>query len=410
MGRHQRAEAAGLLSFLFCAIAGGIGMLAYLEYASAFWQLSQRRFMASSALVAICGVISFIVGYVHRIRSVSLKGSWFISFRRAVEILALSTVYASTLFLTSFMLLSLINSLMGSATFTTYIPSLTAAFAGVGGYVTFIQAELMDAKTLASLLPFFVISGVGTASTTTTDPYWFNNNFSQLGDRTTFAARMFNSTLILGGTCIIIISYFAISELVATYRVYNPKDGQQDIRQLHLSYHVPAFNVRIALLSALLTLSGIAFIGIGVFRYTPHPILHNVFARGMPCVMFVMLIALPWLAPQLSKSLYVISDLAIAVCAGAGVLWLQGKTTLTNVEALACMLFLGWFIVFSRQIASIEDDRIQTQLLKAQTMTPDKLEAVIRDEEQIELDAIMNMGGQESLQANLSDLTNKKLS
>lgn len=56
---------------------------------------------------------------------------------------------------------------------------------------------MMNAKTIASLLPFFVISGVVTAGMTTDDPYWYHNNFSQLGDRTTFAARMFNSTLIL---------------------------------------------------------------------------------------------------------------------------------------------------------------------------------------------------------------------
>ena len=77
--------------------------------------------------------------------------------------------------------------------------------------MTFVQAEMMNAKTLASLLPFFVISGVCTAGLTTDDPYWYHNNFSQLGDRTTFAARMFNSTLMLAGTCIIIVSYFAIS-------------------------------------------------------------------------------------------------------------------------------------------------------------------------------------------------------
>ncbi|WP_231129299.1 ABC transporter permease [Bifidobacterium choloepi] len=384
MGRHQRAEAVGLLSFLFCAIIGGVGMLLYLDYASAFWQLSQRRFMGASALVAGCGVASFIVGYLHRIRSLALRGRWYVSLRRAFEILALSVVYASTLFLTSFMIITLVNSLMGTAMFQTYIPSVTAAIAGIAGYITFIQAELMDAKTLASLLPFFIVSGVGTAATTTTDPNWFNNNFSQLGDRTTFAASMFNSTLILGGLCIIIISYFALSELVATYRVYGPRtaagtnrtEGEQDgDRQGNVAGNdsrgrsdardISHFKTRMALTAVLLTLSGICFIGIGTFRYTPHPFMHNVFARGMPCVMLVMLLGLPWLVPQLSKSLYVISDLALAVCGVAGLMWLEGANTLTNVEALSGMLFLGWFIVFSRQIASIEDDRIQNQLLRA---------------------------------------------
>lgn len=96
----------------------------------------------------------------------------------------------------------------------------------------------------------------------------------------------------------------------------------------------------------MLTLAGIAFIGIGMFRYTPHPILHNVFARGLPCLMSVLMIALPWLAPQLSKVVYVISDLAIVIGALAGFQWLAGRNTLTNVEALAGMMFLGWFIIF----------------------------------------------------------------
>ena len=77
----------------------------------------------------------------------------------------------------------------------------------------------MNAKTIASLLPFFVVSGVSIAGLTSDDPYWYNNNFSQLGDRTTFAARMFNSTLMLAGICIVIISYFAVSELITTHRL-----------------------------------------------------------------------------------------------------------------------------------------------------------------------------------------------
>lgn len=369
MGRHQQAEASGIISFMACATLAWIAMDLYLQFAPAIWRVTQRLFTVCAGITAGCGVISFILGYARNSRSMTLKHGWTIPIRRIFEILALSVVYASTIFVTAFMLLSIASNMMGLRTLKGYLTALCAAISGVVGYVTFVQAELMNAKTIASLLPFFVVSGVSIAGLTSDDPYWYNNNFSQLGDRTTFAARMFNSTLMLAGVCIVIISYFAISELITTHRLQMQYLSANDEKEAPKH-----FKARILLLSTMLTLAGIAFIGIGMFRYTPHPILHNVFARGLPCLMSVLMIALPWLAPQLSKVVYVISDLAIVIGALAGFQWLAGRNTLTNVEALAGMMFLGWFIIFSRQIAAIESDRVQTQLILAQTKRPESVE------------------------------------
>jgi hypothetical membrane protein len=364
MRRHQHAEAAGLVSFLFCAIIGGVAMALYQHTAPAIWLVSRRLFMAFSAIVAASGVVSFIVGYAGRSRSLTLDHGWIAPLRRIIEILALSIVYASTLFLTIFMVLGVVNDLMGRA-FVDYMIALCACFSGIAGYVTFVQASLMNAKTVASLLPFFVVSGVSTAGMTSDDPYWYHNNFSQLGDRTTFAASMFNWTLIMAGICIVIISYFAISELLTTYRMRRMWPGTE--LPGDATGEIGHFKARMGALSTLLTLSGIAFVGIGTFRYTPHPIMHNVFARGLPGIMTMLLIGLPWLVPQLSRVMYVASDLSIALTGLAGVYWLMGGNTLTSVEAMAGMLFLGWFIVFSRQIAAIEADRLLTQLMHTQT-------------------------------------------
>lgn len=369
MGRHQQAEASGIISFMACATLAWIAMDLYLQFAPAIWRVTQRLFTVCAGITAGCGVISFALGYARNSRSMTLKHGWTIPIRRIFEILALSVVYASTIFVTAFMLLSIASNMMGLRTLKGYLTALCAAISGVVGYVTFVQAELMNAKTIASLLPFFVVSGVSIAGLTSDDPYWYNNNFSQLGDRTTFAARMFNSTLMLAGVCIVIISYFAISELITTHRLQMQYLSASDEKEAPKH-----FKARILLLSTMLTLAGIAFIGIGMFRYTPHPILHNVFARGLPCLMSVLMIALPWLAPQLSKVVYVISDLAIVIGALAGFQWLAGRNTLTNVEALAGMMFLGWFIIFSRQIAAIESDRVQTQLILAQTKRPEPVE------------------------------------
>ena len=369
MGRHQQAEASGIISFMACATLAWIAMDLYLQFAPAIWRVTQRLFTVCAGITAGCGVISFTLEYARNSRSMTLKHGWTIPIRRIFEILALSVVYASTIFVTAFMLLSIASNMMGLRTLKGYLTALCAAISGVVGYVTFVQAELMNAKTIASLLPFFVVSGVSIAGLTSDDPYWYNNNFSQLGDRTTFAARMFNSTLMLAGVCIVIISYFAISELITTHRLQMQYLSASDEKEAPKH-----FKARILLLSTMLTLAGIAFIGIGMFRYTPHPILHNVFARGLPCLMSVLMIALPWLAPQLSKVVYVISDLAIVIGALAGFQWLAGRNTLTNVEALAGMMFLGWFIIFSRQIAAIESDRVQTQLILAQTKRPESVE------------------------------------
>lgn len=369
MGRHQQAEASGIISFMACATLAWIAMDLYLQFAPAIWRVTQRLFTVCAGITAGCGVISFALGYARNSRSMTLKHGWTIPIRRIFEILALSVVYASTIFVTAFMLLSIASNMMGLRTLKGYLTALCAAISGVVGYVTFVQAELMNAKTIASLLPFFVVSGVSIAGLTSDDPYWYNNNFSQLGDRTTFAARMFNSTLMLAGVCIVIISYFAISELITTHRLQMQYLSANDEKEAPKH-----FKARILLLSTMLTLAGIAFIGIGMFRYTPHPILHNVFARGLPCLMSVLMIALPWLAPQLSRVVYVISDLAIVIGALAGFQWLAGRNTLTNVEALAGMMFLGWFIIFSRQIAAIESDRVQTQLILAQTKRPESVE------------------------------------
>lgn len=364
-GSHQRAETGGLISFIICAAVGAIAMNVYLTYASAIWQLMLRRFIVCSGIAAACAVISFLVGYLSHSRSMNLKHGWLVMVRRLFESLALSAVYASTIFLTSFALLSIVNEVMGPKVFVGYMAAICAAISGVVGYMTFVQARMMNAKTLASLLPFFIISGVCVAGMTTDDPYWYHNNFSQLGDRTTFAATMFNSTLMLGGLCIIIISYFAISELVTTERLTRLRHDRTTDDPNH-GYGIPHYRLRTTILSVMLTLSGIAFIGIGVFRYTPHPILHNVFARGLPVLMLILFLLLPWIAPRLSRTVMVISDLMLLVCAAFGIDWLMGNVTLTNVEALACMVYLGWFIVFSRQIAALEADRIALQLAQAQ--------------------------------------------
>lgn len=355
MGRFQRTEAMGLISFIVCAACGMIIMRMYIVTMPAFWQISQRLFLTASTIVSLCSVGAFIVGYLRTNKKVISHHLIRVA-KHAFEITALSTIYGATMFLMSFALLSIINSIIGRAAMNSYLPVLCSALSGIVGYATLIQAELLEAKTVASLLPLFVISGAATAGLTTDDPYWYNNNFSQLGDRTTFAASMFNATLVLSGICIIITSYFAVTEFVATQREMLQHNSQKLIKY---------FKMRTTIMAALLILGGISFIGIGTFRYTPHPFLHDLCARGVTGLICTMLVCLPWLAPKLSRTFYIASDLAVILTAWAGNQWIHGNNTLTNVEALSCLLFLGWIIVFSRQVAAMQSDRLQSKINQA---------------------------------------------
>lgn len=216
----------------------------------------------------------------------------------------------------------------------------------------------MNAKTIASLLPFFVASGVSIAGltsdihtgTTTISPNWAIEPLLLLVCRPdNIGLRLYRHHQL----------FSAISELITTHRLQmqylsanDEKEAPQTLQGADSSAidHADARRCYRAF-----------FIGIGMFRYTPHPILHNVSSRSsLPderaddrCCL---------LALQLSKVVYVISDPLIGIGALAGFQWLW-RNMLTNVEALAGMMFLGWFIIFSRQIAAIESDRVQIRSL-----------------------------------------------
>ena len=133
MGRHQRAETSGLISFLICAVVGAVSMNLYMEYAPAIWQLTQRRFMVCSGIVAACGVISFIIGYARKSRSLNLKHGWFVTdsshFRNRRPFGGVCLDH----FPVVFALIGAANDMMGNAIFSGYISSVCAAFAGVVG-------------------------------------------------------------------------------------------------------------------------------------------------------------------------------------------------------------------------------------------------------------------------------------
>ncbi len=411
LNRNFRAESAGLVSALIILPFAVCAMLAYQRFANGQWLDPLMRFIVGAAIVGIGGLISFLCGYAHstshffRRATHHQHSQWddghenlferisdffdrfsgapgrlvrtiFAVIRRGIETLALSFVYGYTIFLAFFVIIYALYHMIGFDPANVYMLALVAGGGAIFSYFGYVSGEMLTAKTLSSFLPIFVISGIGTAGITSTDPGWWRNNFSELGDRTTPAATLFNVTIIATGICMLIISYFAVFELVASHDQYHswskhisslPTDSPErkalvaEIRDDH-SLHISHFHVRMMILLILLTISCVWIIGVGTFRYSAHPLLHNFFGRTMVLPVAIIIGALPWLAPQMSRSMYAMGYMMMGGCVVTGLFWLGGATTLTNVEGLFLLLYLLWFIVFTRQAAAIEMDRTTVQI------------------------------------------------
>jgi hypothetical protein len=163
-----------------------------------------------------------------------------------------------------------------------------------------------------------------------------------LGDDTSFAATLFNLTLVCAELCVIAIGLFSVRMLVEARTRNKERSG---------------ISPREVVLVILFAFSGFPLSGVGAFRYALNPVAHDLCAKGVMFPMYLILLALPWLAPHLSRRMYVGSDLIVAVTAIAGVLWMRGALALTFIERFSMLLFMVWFLAFSREIARLASSK-----------------------------------------------------
>jgi hypothetical membrane protein len=111
---------------------------------------------------------------------------------------------------------------------------------------------------------------------TSTNPYWWEVNFSSLGSTDSPSAVAFNFTLILSGLLLITLSSHLLD----------------DITKLLKGLSTKAQNARVGLLKILFIFIGICMAGVGIFTYAEHPTLHNLSAYSMVLGFAIMIIGL----------------------------------------------------------------------------------------------------------------------
>ncbi|MGP6170950.1 DUF998 domain-containing protein [Microbacterium sp. A196] len=250
---------------------------------------------------------------------------------RWYDIAAIALAYASTAFLGWWGVASLLElSFTGAPVFDFPGAILVAVAFALTAYICFLSSASLTPMTLSLVLAIFLVVGAFASMLTATDAHWWQDNLSALGMASNASSWVFNGTVIVAGVIVTIIARYATSEL--------PVDDQKAIRRRHV--------VRIGLI-----LMGIFLTCVGIFPVDKFFLVHNTVATGMVVSFGLVVLALPWLVPSVSKVFVALGYIYVAVIVLVVIFFATGYYNLTAVELIAAILIFSWIIVFLRATA-----------------------------------------------------------
>src|SRR5699024_6007752 len=91
--------------------------------------------------------------------------------------------------------------------------AITATGAALGAYLAVVSAVAMSSRRLAKLFVVFVAVGALSSMLSSSDPLWWQSQFSSLGAASDLSGLSFTFTLFLGGLVITTLAGFLTHEL-----------------------------------------------------------------------------------------------------------------------------------------------------------------------------------------------------
>lgn len=250
---------------------------------------------------------------------------------------AVAFVHASLVFLllsaTFFLLQNAFKGLELNAIVSALIVALSVMSIS---YFLYPLIEKLTLSNLAVILAIYLGVGVLTSAMSMQDPTWWQFHFSSLGAGNPVSAFAFNVTLIVAGLVVV-----AITELIS-----------EDLKKVAIRKGVTTTGVDAV--RTLLVITGTALACVGLFVYDEHLAIHNIAASGMALMFIVLMSRLRKLVPFFDTSFYQASySMLIGVLTAAG-LFIFGHINLTALELVCAGVIFSWFIVFIRQIATMQ--------------------------------------------------------
>lgn len=254
-------------------------------------------------------------------------------FLEIVDVAALSFAHAIIALLGWTLAATIMEAgLIGAVVFPIPVLALSGAAAGVTAYIVYFSATHLDLQLLAVILAVFLILGVLASMLTASDPLWWKDNLSALGMTDDLSARTFNVTLMVAG---ILVTTLARS---ATRGV--PSTDAHGLRRVRIC----------------LVIVGV-FLGlVGVFPVDQYFAIHTGVASGMAVTFGVLVIALRWWVPGVSRTFLWLGYGFLAAIVVFAVFFAVGYYTLTAVELVVGTLVFTWIILFIRTADALHRD------------------------------------------------------
>lgn len=328
--RERAREAIGLQISIFAFVLAALVALPVFRLQSAPIAGPDSLGQFAALMSAVTAIVVFVLG---RVIAADPARRDRLGVLDIVDIAAFAFAHAMIALLGWTLAATIVEAgLIGAVVFPVPVLMLAGAAAALTAYVAYYSATHLDLQLLATVLAVFLVLGVLASMLTASDPQWWKENLSALGMTDDLSARAFNLTLIVAGILVTTLARYATKEIPTPH----PR-GAASVRTC-------------------LVIVGI-FLGlVGVFPVDEHFALHTGVASGMVVAYAVLIIAVRWWVPGVSRTFLLVGYVFTLLILLLSVFFAVGYYTLTAVELVAGTVVFTWIILFIRTADALKRD------------------------------------------------------
>lgn len=281
----------------------------------------------------IFGMLSFSYFFIKEKRHEKNTPAAFIYWRNLPTILISFAIMLGFIILVVFWMLGII---FAKATFDLYTATLLfMLFTSIVNYTMIYFAKSLSPELILQVLGAVIVGGVGFSMMTNRSLLWWQKNFSFLGTDNAKNSWQFNFTLMVASLLMIaLVDYLFVA----------------------LQHKFPK-TLKLTILRVLLTLTALNLFLVGFFPNNGlgklHE-LHNQAANFLVYSILILIIAIYWLLPNVTKEFLGISYAIAGVLLVCDILFQKvGYLSLTAFEMVAFILAFAWILLLLQNLLQL---------------------------------------------------------